>query len=141
MIQAASASGWGLRDSRSPAADAMPGASLRVLLVEDNFLVGRSLRGLLRQMGVDVVGPIASLEHGLATLDRDFFHAAVLDMNILGGSSVPIARILQQRNTPFVFVTGYASPVFLPDDLRGWPRLAKPVDEAALTDFIRRARG
>jgi DNA-binding NtrC family response regulator len=111
-------------------------AGARILLVEDNFLVGHLLRSMLERMGCAVSGPIASLDDGRPLAAHGAFDAAVLDIQILGGTSVPLAEELQRRGCPVIFVTGYGSPRALPEPLRKRPRLFKPIDETRLLDTL-----
>lgn len=110
----------------------------RVLLVEDDYLVGVSIKTMLERDGWSVIGPIASLKEAMATIDQEPLDAAVLDINIIGGTSVPLAERLRFRDQPFIFVTGYQSPR-LPEMLQEVRRLSKPLDERALSDALREA--
>jgi len=122
--------------------DAGVGAMKRVLLVEDDFLVGLGIKSILERLGYEVVGPVASIEQALVTLENEHVDAAVLDINIIGGTSVPVAQVLQVKDRPFIFVTGYQSPShLLPDTLKTVQRLSKPVDERALSKAMREATG
>lgn len=112
---------------------------LKVLLVEDNYLNAVALQTSIEEFGCRVVGPFSSIEEGLESIEHEPVDLAVLDVNILGGSSVPIAEALQRLGRPFVFVTGYGSPRNLPSSLRGIPRLHKPVDERALLGALQDA--
>lgn len=105
---------------------------LKILLVEDNFLVAHMLKSLLAEMGCEVVGPAPTLEQGLDLARDEQLAGAILDINIIGGTSVPIAETLQQRRTPFIFISGYASPQLLPHKLIHVRRLHKPIDERSL---------
>jgi two-component SAPR family response regulator len=124
-----------------PGAGPLP-AMKRVLLVEDDFLVGVGIKSILERLGYEVVGPVASIEQALRTLETEEVDAAVLDINIIGGTSVPVAQVLQVKDRPFIFVTGYQSPShMLPETLRTVQRLSKPVDERALSKALREATG
>jgi|SRR6185503_19337172 len=109
---------------------------LRVLLVEDNFLVATDLEWMLRELGCEVVGPVASVEEGVELATRERLDGAVLDVNITGGNSGAIARLLRSRHCPFFFVTGYASPAFDDVSFSRARRLRKPVDVLQLQDAI-----
>ena len=116
-----------------------PGDALshqQVLLVEDNFLVGLSLKSIIESYGCNVIGPVASVEEGLLSIEQEGIDQAVLDINILGGTSVPIAEALHSRNIPFLFVTGYNSPRLLPDYLKECRQVRKPVDGRVLRDAL-----
>jgi two-component SAPR family response regulator len=112
----------------------------RVLLVEDDFLVGLNIKEMLERLGCEVLGPVASVEQAVQVVENERVDAAVLDINIVGGTSVPIAERLRIQERPFFFVTGYHSPChLLPDVLQDVCRLVKPVDERALEAALRDA--
>lgn len=126
--------------------DTFPGeganyANARVLLVEDDFLIGLSLKAMLEQIGCEVIGPIASLTKAMEIVENDqTLDAAVLDINIIGGTSVPLAERLSAERRPFFFVTGYQSPGdLLPDRFQSIRRLNKPVDENSLSRALNEA--
>lgn len=82
-------------------------SGLRVLLVEDENLVALLLEDMLAELGHTVVGPVARLDKALETAQREAFDVAILDVNINGEESYPIADALAARGIPFVFSTGY----------------------------------
>lgn len=110
--------------------------SQRVLVVEDNFLVGMLMTGMIRKLGYEPIGPVPSVEEGLRRAGNDEIVGGVLDVNIRGGTSEPIAEVLESRGIPFFFVTGYASPLLISTRLKGTPRLTKPVNEDELKKTI-----
>lgn len=112
--------------------DADPLRGLRVLVVEDDYLVATRLRDMLAELGCIVIGPAPTVESGerLAAAERP--DLGVLDINIRGGNSGSIAHALRDQGAPVVFVTGYSSPHTLPGDLRAAPRLMKPIEGATL---------
>src|SRR5262245_54139271 len=126
-----------MRPSDDPLRDPEGREPLRVLLVEDNFFVAIDVQRILESCGCQVVGPVPSLKEGLALAGEEPLSGAILDINILGGTSESIADELGRRGTPFFFITGYGSPGRLPERLRDRPRLHKPLDERALRVVLR----
>jgi len=104
---------------------------LRVLVVEDEFLVAILIEDMLVAAGCLVAGPIPRLSEALDAVDRGTFDAAVLDVNLGGDRVHPVADALSRRNVPFVFVTGYGAGV-LPGEYAERPRLCKPFKMADL---------
>ena len=112
----------------------------RVLLVEDDYLIGLKIKEILEAFGCEVMGPVASANKAVRLLEDDLPDAAVLDINIADGTSVPVAELLQRRCRPFIFVSGYQNPgSMLPEVLRQVRLLPKPVDEFALRDALNAA--
>ena len=98
---------------------------LRVLLVEDEFMVALLLETMLTDLGYQVVGPVARLEKGLEMVEQEAIDLAVLDVNINGREVYPIAEALEARGIPFIFATGYGSTGLHPA-YSGRPVLQKP---------------
>ncbi|HEX2554744.1 MAG TPA: response regulator [Microvirga sp.] len=99
----------------------------RVLFVEDEAMVSMLIEDMLLDLGVEVVGPAAKLEEALHLARSADIEAALLDINIGGQFTYPVADILAERGIPVIFATGYGSSA-LPDRFRGTPTLHKPFD-------------
>lgn len=110
---------------------------LRVLLVEDEFLLAIAVEEDLRAAGCIVVGPIGALGPALAAAKTEAFAAAVIDMNLNGTMAYPLADQLLERGIPFLLLTGY-DRADLPERLRTAPRITKPYDPTALVDQLAR---
>jgi CheY-like chemotaxis protein len=58
------------------------------------------------------VGPAGSLDEAMrlakAAIAADGLDAAILDINLGGQNSFPVADILAERGIPFIYATGYA---------------------------------
>ena len=68
-------------------------------------------------------------------LDAEAIDAAVLDVNLNGQMSYPVADALAARGVPFVFSTGY-NKVRLPNSYQNFPVLQKPFDRLKLGDTL-----
>jgi len=71
------------------------------------MIVAWLLEDMLADLGCAVIGPAASVNRALAMIDAEAIDAAVLDVNLNGQMSYPIADVLAARGVPFVFSTGY----------------------------------
>lgn len=99
---------------------------LRLLVVEDEYLVADDMRRDLEGLGACVVGPVPSVAAALAMLDEDAeLDGAILDINLCGEMVYPVAGALHERQVPFVFWSGYATPD-MPPAYDAVPRLQKP---------------
>lgn len=118
-----------------------PLRGMRLLLVEDDFLIAQSLKKMLEDFGCEVVGPVPSLDEATRIASSPEVEGAVLDINVKGGNSGGIARALERRGAPYLFITGYTSPPLTEADLLDRTRLLKPIDQntlrsALLTEFF-----
>jgi CheY-like chemotaxis protein len=109
-----------------------PFSDHRVLLVEDEMLVAWLLEDMLADLGYAIVGPASSVNQALAMIDAEVIDAAVLDVNLNGQMSYPIADVLAARSVPFVFSTGYDKDTLL-DGYRIFPVLQKPFHRSQLS--------
>ncbi|MEO8241578.1 MAG: response regulator [bacterium] len=104
----------------------------RIAIVEDEFLIARDISEALAKEGAEIVGPFSSVKRALTGLESDLPSAVLLDLNLGGQRSLPIAENLTHRNIPFLVVTGYGSSTITEDLLRRAPTVAKPFDDEAL---------
>ncbi|WP_237214528.1 PAS domain-containing protein [Falsiroseomonas oryziterrae] len=114
----------------------------RVLVVEDEPLVALETVAALTELGCIAVGPAATLEDGLrlAAAERDRLDAAVLDVNLAGRASFPIADLLAGAAVPVIHVTGYGA--LAPVAATGAPApllLTKPLSDGELAAALRHA--
>ena len=124
---------------------------VRVLVVEDHWHLAKILKALLEAMGLDVIGPVATVaearrlvaeqkpalavvditEHGCAE------DPAVVDINLKGELTYPLIDQLHTQDVRVVVVTGYA---VLPQATeKVGAILQKPFSEADLRATLRRA--
>ncbi|CAO3427463.1 hypothetical protein [Azospirillum endophyticum] len=84
----------------------------QVLVVEDDAVLAMVTQDALEALGCKVVGPATTVDEALrlvaAEPDLDF---AILDVNVQGRQSFPIADILSRRRVPFLFATGYGKDI------------------------------
>lgn len=116
------------------------------LLVEDELLVALHVEDMLESLGyarVELAGRVDEARGLLAGATNPA--VAVLDVNLAGELSWPVARDCRRRGVPFLFVTGYLPDhAAVPDDLADCIILAKPVQREALrrglAEAVARAR-
>lgn len=112
-------------------------AKKSILIVEDVAILALALAEALFAAGFQVVGPAPSVAKALSLVARHHLDAAILDINLRGETSAPVACELNRRGTPFLAVTGYSDeqrpPVF-----HDAPTLTKPVREADLIAALHR---
>jgi two-component sensor histidine kinase/DNA-binding response OmpR family regulator len=116
------------------AATGMAWRGSRVLLVEDEIMVGIFMQELLRDIGFDVTLQLR-LEDAIAFARTETFDFAVLDMNLNGQIVYPLGDLLKAKGVPFLFLTGYSADG-IESRFSDIPVLQKPVAEDALKDAL-----
>jgi CheY-like chemotaxis protein len=81
-------------------------AGRHVLVVEDEMLIVMMIEDMLADLGCEAIVTAASVDQALAKIEAHVFDIAMLDANLAGMSSEPIADVLAARNVPFFFATG-----------------------------------
>lgn len=107
----------------------------RILVVEDEMLVAMLIEDVLTEAGCKLVGPATGVAQALGLIRDAPVEAAVLDVNVNGGDTYPIADALAQRGIPFVFATGYGA-AGIRRDHADRPVLRKPFGEGELTTAL-----
>lgn len=115
-----------------------PLAGWRVLLIEDESLVAMLLEDALAGVGCKVIGLASRFYDAEQKAKSLSFDVAVLDVNLNGKQTLPIAEVLFGRGIPFVFATGYGVG-FLPEHLQTVPVLQKPFEQHDLERALRAA--
>lgn len=120
------------------AASAAPGAAARkrVLIVEDEALLALDLEVMIQDMGLAVFATAASVQDALSCLKGGAPDLAVLDANLAGESSQPVAEALLALGVPIIFATGYARLTGMPEAMTRFPHLAKPITAAQLAEAV-----
>ncbi|QWC56022.1 response regulator [Erythrobacter sp. 3-20A1M] len=105
-------------------------AGKRVLLVEDEVIIGFALDDMISDEGAQttLVASRADAERALAETDYDL---AIIDVNLNGDLSYPLADVLTEKGCPFIFATGYGN-VTHPDRFAKVPTVGKPYNLATI---------
>lgn len=86
----------------------------RVLVVEDEEMLVMLLEDMLPALGCELAEAPGRFEDAMLAAERGAFDMAILDVNLDGKPSYPIADVLRARGIPFVFATGYGALGLLP---------------------------
>lgn len=92
----------------APAPGSLPA---RVLLVEDSVIIALDTEENLKRLGVAEVQVASSVEGALAAIAESPPDFALIDFNLGGESSEPIAEALRLAGVRFALATGYAEGV------------------------------
>jgi CheY-like chemotaxis protein len=99
------------------------------------MLVAMNIEDMLLELGHEVAGMAARLDAALALAGEAQIDAALLDVNLAGDDSFPVADLLAARGVPFLFATGYGVQG-IDARHRGRPVLQKPFRIVDLEDAI-----
>ncbi|MFC0409877.1 response regulator [Roseomonas elaeocarpi] len=109
----------------------------RVLVVEDETLVAMLVEDTLLDSGAEVLGPVSTVAAALQLIESEVPDVAVLDLNLAGETSEPIADALVKLKVPFVVASGYGQ-AGVPTRHANVPVLAKPYAPEELTAALAR---
>ena len=113
---------------------------LRILIVEDEMLVAMNIEDMLLDLGHEIAGMAARLDAALILAGEADIDVALLDVNLAGEQSFPVADLLASRGVPFLFATGYGIHG-IDERHRGRPVLQKPFRASDLADAIAGLQG
>lgn len=105
-------------------------------MVEDEFLIAEEMAAMLEDAGHVVLGPAGSVRAAEAVLaDASQPDVAVIDANLRGETSAPLATTLRRLGIPFCVCTGYriADLKALFGDI---VTIQKPIDPARLIETV-----
>ena len=107
---------------------------LRVLIVEDEPLISMQIEEIVEETVPAVVIIRSSVREAKAIIDEPF-HLALLDVDVTNGKTYEIARLLNIRRIPYVFVSGSVK-AHLPAELQSVPFIAKPFQDSQIRDAV-----
>lgn len=107
----------------------------RVLIVEDELLVSWATQDMLEALGCVAIGPAVSVSQALATIAAQPIDAAVLDLNLSGELSYPVADALAMRGVPYFFLSGYDAKS-IRAGYEAVPALQKPLHRSDLVQVL-----
>jgi CheY-like chemotaxis protein len=110
-------------------------AGRKVLLVEDESLIIMMIEDALADLGCEIAGVASRFDDAVTKARTLAFDLAILDVNLNGLQTFPIADIIRARAIPFVFATGYGA-ASVPKDLNAAPVLQKPFAASDLAQAL-----
>ena len=111
-------------------------AGLSVLVLEDEFLIALDAEQILRGLGAAAVEIASTFERAQELAAEGRFDLAVLDVNINGQLSFPIAKVFEQRGVPVVFASGYELRARPPVGFEGGIYVTKPYTTERLREAV-----
>jgi CheY-like chemotaxis protein len=80
-----------------------------ILLVEDEALIRMMVADMVETLGHRVVAETGNIDQAMELARSVAYDFAIIDMNLNGAMSFPIAEAIAARHVPFIFVSGYDS--------------------------------
>jgi CheY-like chemotaxis protein len=96
------------------------------------------LQEMLDDLGWNTAHLASDIDKALELAQREVLDLAILDVNVKGRTSFPVAQILAQRNVPIILATGYSTETIL----ENYPRavyLPKPYVTSDLAKALEQA--
>jgi DNA-binding response OmpR family regulator len=107
----------------------------RILVVEDEFLIAHMVKDMLAELECACIGPIMTMEPGVAAAASVACDAAIINLVIQGQMAYPIVEELYRRNIPFCFASGVPRHD-IHEKWRNSPFISKPYVLAEVRDFL-----
>ncbi len=79
--------------------------AVRTMIVEDDILLALDLADALRGAGHEIMGPFSSVDAALKGVNADRPQIAILDIDLNGHLSFPVADALARENVPFLWLS------------------------------------
>jgi AmiR/NasT family two-component response regulator len=113
----------------------MAGESFKILIVEDETLVGMGLQDQLARMGHEVVAQAASAAEALELFRRHQPDVVLIDIRLNGGDGIDLAKeCLNVRRVPMIVISAYSDPELIrrAGEAGVFGYLVKPVEQGQL---------
>ena len=109
---------------------------VKVLLIEDTWIIASAMKSMVELLGAVVIGPVASVAEAGKAAEVEAVDVALVDLNLKGEMAYDVIRRLKDRSVPVIIVTGYEVPPELMDDAA--VVLKKPIRAEDLLANLRR---
>ena len=109
---------------------------LRFLVIENEEFVAAYIETLLNHEGLDVIGPVGTLDEAKLLARDEKFDGALIDVHTAVGGIDDVVAILTRRNIPYLFVTSSEADD-LPLNHREATVVHKPFRDAELMRAVR----
>ena len=113
-------------------------SSRRVLIVEDEILILMMIEDMLTDLGCKSIAIASKIDQAITLIDGQVFDTAMVDLNLNGMESYPIADALAAHDVPYFFSTGN-SATNVKDGYRDQDVLKKPFTFEQLSNMLSRS--
>ena len=108
----------------------------RILIMEDEFIVGLDLSDMTLDLGFAVEGPYATVAEGALALEHLRPDAAILDVQLADGEVFPLADMLVRLGVPIIFHSGHADIASLLSRYPQAKSAAKPCAAELIASYL-----
>ena len=115
------------------------GQRLRVLVAEDEFIIGCDLCHTVEEAGYIVEGPFEDLSSTMLAFQKNKPDIAILDVQLEDGIVYPLAEQMMAEDIPVIFHSGNYTPDEVAERFPRSHALAKPCPPAAIIDSVQNA--
>lgn len=112
-------------------------AGSTILVLEDEAIVGLELEDEIAGAGGTAL-LVDRIDHALDLAVGSAIDGAILDVNVHGRESYPVADVLLRRGLPFIFATGYGDKLH-PERFTAVPTVSKPYSLADIQQALIKA--
>ena len=109
-----------------------------VLIIEDEMLILMMIEDMLADLGCESIAVASKIGQAITLIDGQVFDAAMVDLNLNGTESYPIADALAARGVPYFFSTGN-SLTNVKEGYRNQDVLKKPFTFEQLSNMLSRS--
>lgn len=110
--------------------------SQRILVAEDELIVGFDLCDTVEEAGFEVQGPHAGISSAMLAFQKEKPDLAILDIELDDGVVYPLAQKLTEENVPIIFHSGRYSSEQVAEHFPSATTLAKPCPPAQVLDAV-----
>ena len=112
---------------------------LRVLVAEDELIVGHDLCQTVSEAGFLVEGPFDDLSSAMLAYQKNKPDIAILDVQLCDGIVYPLAEQMISENVEVIFHSGYLTPSELAERFPRARAMPKPCPPAEVIHKVQQA--
>lgn len=115
------------------------GEALRVLVAEDEMIIGLDLCHTMQEAGFEVEGPFEDLSSTMLAYQKHKPDVAILDVQLGDGIVYPLAEQMMAENVPVIFHSGQLTPAEVSARFPSAQALSKPCPPAQVIATVQQA--
>lgn len=113
---------------------------MRIIIIDDELLIIKSISAVLNNAGHEVVGIAGTVARAIELIDAVQSDLALVDVNLQGASSDAVVALLETKGIDVLIISGYDQRQ-VPEQMRNKKLLQKPLDPEKLIAVIANLHG